>query len=524
MLKKMKKINILLTICAAILFACSPPKSKLDSREVYKKLYQKIKTEDAYIKAIRKQEQEGLEKIQKKKSLKIEPVLPQFNPLETTLISISVRNKPLSDVLYVIARNAGLNLIIDPQINTDMLVTLSFENTSSAIVLEKLLQAYDLAWEVKENVLFIKRYQTKMFKLDFLNLQTSVKISNGGDIFGAASNDSSTDITGEFSLKSSLGNGIEKKSLYNFVAKSIAQIIGQSSSTSTKNQEEYFNIDPIAGFLFVKTTPSKMKAIAKFIYKLKEKMNKQVVIDARILEITLKDEFQFGIDWNYVTTRLMSGTTYDITTGYSSGTGILPITIKTNPESKNPNYSRESTIASAINALTTFGKIKVISNPHVRTRHGQPALFTCGTTQKYVDSITKEDSGESTSYTIDVKSVFDGILLGVVPFIKDDDTVDLQIFPIKSQVNPDSLRLQTVTEDGTKISLPQIEIKNVSTNVVVGNNDTIILGGLIDKNNSKNDGEVPGLGKVPVVGWLFKKKNHVNQIKELVIIMTIKII
>ena len=74
------------------------------------------------------------------------------------------------------------------------------------------------------------------------------------------------------------------------------------------------------------------------------------------------------------------------------------------------------------------------------------------------------------------------------------------------------------------VSLPKVTIKNVSTNVKVHNNDIVILGGLIDKYTSKDDQEVPGLGRIPLLGWLFKGKNDLEQVRELVIIMRIKII
>jgi MSHA type pilus biogenesis protein MshL len=460
----------------------------------------------------------------------IEPEIPGFNPLEETPVSISVKDEPLHDVLYVIARNAGLNLVIEPGISLENKVTLSFEDTPSSVVVEKLLQAYDLAWEIKDNVLFVKRFEERTFDLGFLNVQTAVEIDNGGDVFGSALGEGSANMAGKFQVTASLGKGIADGSLYSFVQTSIASILagGGSAGSSTagaSSGDQYFTLDPLAGTLVVRASPQKMNAVSRFLRQLKKKMKKQIIIDAQILEVSLKDDFRFGIDWNYVAERLISGTAYSVNVGWTgAGAGTIPLTVVTKPDSAIGSHDRTSTMRTTIEALQTFGNVKVVSNPHVRARHGQPALFTSGTSENYVRSVTRQEEDGQVTYTVDVASVFDGILLGVVPFINNENEADLQIFPIKSQVDPDSLTLRDVTGDGSKITLPKIEIKNVSTNVKVHNNDTIILGGLIDKTTGKTDQEVPGLGRIPVLGWLFKGKNYTEQVRELVIIMTIRII
>jgi len=251
-------------------------------------------------------------------------------------------------------------------------------------------------------------------------------------------------------------------------------------------------------------------------------MQRQVIIDAQILEITLNDSFRFGIQWQYLASRIAKGTNIQFRLGVTGNIDNNPLTAIT----LSSEQSADNAWSGIIDALQTFGTVKVVSNPHVRARHGQPAMFTSGTSQSYVNEITREedtDSGQVT-YTINTAKVFDGILLGVIPFINNKQEANLQIFPIKSQVDQNSLALQEIIPNGGKITLPKVEIKNVSTNVKVHNNDIVILGGLIDKYTSKDDQEVPGLGRIPLLGWLFKGKNNIEQVRELVIIMRIKII
>jgi MSHA type pilus biogenesis protein MshL len=283
--------------------------------------------------------------------------------------------------------------------------------------------------------------------------------------------------------------------------------------------------------MLVRTSPRKLKSISEFLLELKKKMQRQVIIDAQILEITLNDSFRFGIQWQYLASRIAKGTNIQFSLGVTGNIDKNPLTAirlsseqSPNPQTANP-YSALAATDNAwsgiIDALQTFGTVKVVSNPHVRARHGQPALFTSGESKKYISKVTREkdDSGEET-YIPETSAVFSGILLGVIPFINNKQEANLQIFPIKSTL----LNMNPKKVGDIEISLPKIEVKNVSTNVKVHNNDIVILGGLIDKKTSKQDSEVPGLGRIPLLGWLFKGKNDEEKIKELVIIMRIKII
>ena len=554
---KIKKISLFI-LFIFLFSACAPPKDRLKNNLGYKELTKLLEKEQ---KELFKARQNEIKTLEKKTSLKkiIKPELPEFNPLEETPVSISVRNKPLHDVLYVIARNAGLNLVIEPEIDLDNTVTITFENTPSALVIQKLLEAYDLAWEVKDNVLFVKRYEEKLFDLGFLNIETSVEMNNGGDIFGSASGEGESGLTGNFQISSKYGQGIGQNSLYGYVQQTVASIINTSDSSSSSSTSstssssggtssasstsgEYFTIDPVAGTMLVRTSPRKLKAISEFLLELQKKMQRQVIIDAQILEVQLNDSFRFGIDWQYLGSRIARGTNIQFSFGITGEPGVEPsplTAIRIQP----PGYDKDNPFNSLattdntwnvnfIDALQTFGTIKIVSNPHVRARHGQPAMFTCGDTFTYVSKITlpkKKDNNATTDSsntpTIETARVFSGVLLGVIPFIKDKQEASLQIFPIKSYVDPESVNLQEVIKGtGTQISLPKVTIKNVSTNVKVHNNDIVILGGLIDKVTSKSDSEVPGLGRIPLLGWLFKGKNDTEIVRELVIIMRIKII
>lgn len=537
---------LLLTLLAS---GCAMQRDRLETKLGYERLHDNLRAEDAKIRELREKERLFEQQNATQPKVAIEPVLPTFNPLEEVPVSINVQNETLHNVLFVIARNAGLNLVIEPGISLDNRVTISFERAPSAQVIEKLLAAYDLAWKVSDNILSVQRFTETIFTLDFLNVKTEAHLDNGGDIYGSSLNNSPGSLSGNFRVSSTMGKGAEDQSLYAQLLQGIRAILsdqtpgssepssGQGGQTSGQTGQTAaaaslsngsLALDPLSGTLIVRTSPTRMQSVKQMVANLRKKMSRQVVIDARILEVRLKDEFRMGIDWNYITSRVFEGKTFDINFSWA-GLNVDPsIGTLTNPVSivspATGNIQR-STFTSTIEALQTFGGVKVLSNPHVRARHGQPALFTSGTSQNYVRSITRDEDTEDNSVTfeVEVAQVFDGIMLGVVPFVL-DDSVDLQIFPIKSEVEQASLALVDVTGAGGRISLPKIDIKNVSTAVRVRDNDTVILGGLIDKSNNKSDKAVPGVGAVPLLGWAFNSRDDAEQVRELVIVMNIRIV
>jgi MSHA type pilus biogenesis protein MshL len=331
-------------------------------------------------------------------------------------------------------------------------------------------------------------------------------------------------------MASNQGGEFDEDSIYGSILKSVDSIIseedqfGEGEGGGDEGEEEtkgYFAIDPLSGRLYVRTTPGKLRAVAKMLNNLRAKLSRQVVIDARLLEVSLEDDYELGIDWNYVANRMMSDSPFTVT--WLGRTDVAARGRTENQILKIDGEFGDDTLDTAIEAIQTFGGVKTLANPHVRTKHGQPALFTSGTSSRFVSGLTREtDDQGNVLFTTETATVFSGVMLGVSAYINDNNVIDLQIFPIQSTAT--NLGLQQVTTAGDQISLPVVDVKSVSSTVRVKDGDTIILGGMISKDSEKTDEQVPGLGNVPGLGWLFKNRDIEDEVKEMVIIMTIRVI
>lgn len=512
-----------------LMTACAPNthRDRLSSTQSYSALYQELEKEHNATRAARDQEHARLESPAPPEPPKMEPLLPSYNPLEETRVSISVRSEPLHDVLFVVVRNAGLDLVVDPNLSLDNLVTISFENALSSEVVRSLLEAYDVSWSVRDNVLTVRRFEERNFNLEFMNAKSEVTLQGGGDIFGSSdADDANSDMSGTFMVSASMGKGIEEGSMYAAVQRDMETLLAGPDGPMG-----IFSLNPVSGAMYVQTTPRRMRAIEDMVARLRGKLGKQVIIDARILEVTLNDGFDLGVDWNFVQTRMDGGRGFQYGIGVSPETGLgtrgdsseLSAIVLGDPAITSISNTVDTIFQATINALQTFGGVKIVSNPHVRARHGLPALVTSGTTKNYIKEITRETNTQDNTISIstDTASAFEGVMLGVVPFIRDDNSVDLDIFPITSKVD---LSKEAAFVDGSSVTLPVVDVRNVSTNVRAHDGDTVILGGLIYKNAEKTDNAVPGMGNVPGLGWLFNSRNDGESTRELVIVMHIRVV
>ena len=181
--------------------------------------------------------------------------------------------------------------------------------------------------------------------------------------------------------------------------------------------------------------------------------------------------------------------------------------------------------AATITMLEGYGSIKVLSNPTIRSKHGKASIITVGTSTAFVTQSARTaftGIGNTFTQNIQTSSVFDGLVLGVIPFIADGGEITLSIHPIQSNVDPDSLGLVQVGD--TAITLPRVSLKEISTLLKLRDGDVVILGGLIDQTDNDSRDQVPGFGSIPLFGYLFKQRQTATRVRELVMVLKVTII
>jgi MSHA type pilus biogenesis protein MshL len=413
-----------------------------------------------------KELRDSLEKTTPRK-VEAEPVMPAYDPLEDHIVSFSMVDEDLKFVFYSLSQAVGINLILDPSLSEEKrLITLNFEKVPASVVVKEILTTFDLYYEIDQNIIRIK--------------------------------------PGSFKLS---GKGAKRGNAYDVIEDMVKPVISKRGM---------YSLNRLSGSLYIKDTPAVIRSISKLINHFKEMLSRQILIEARIIEVALSDGYKYGIDWSLL--RKEAKTATKVTeASWALGTGLIISGVR-----------KAFTIDTAIDALRTFGDAKIVSNPSIRSKHGKPSIISVGTSYTYKKSVKTTSTFEETTREttdVEVSTVFDGLILGVIPFIEEDGKITLLINPIKSDVDQESLEPESVSTSGNQsISLPIVRIKEISTTIGLNSGDVIMLGGLIDKREIKENKGVPFLSSIPLLGYFFRNDVKTEEVRELVIILGVSLV
>ncbi len=501
--------------------------------------------------------QQFREKKMEKPPLAAPPKTPDFvpatadvSPLKTRIVDVIARKTSLRDVLHAIASATSLNLVMEKGVDPDSEVNMTLRNVTAEQALETVFASVDYFYRIQDNLLVVSAVATKVFELGHPAITQKYEVDVGGDILGGAMNitpsgssggggggqSASTAIKGNVSQKIksddtafNFWDSIDK-SLAGMLDKSSAQAataaVGQGQTVAALHQN--YTINRLTGTVHVTATKKNLQKVETYINSLKKVMSRQVIVEAKIIEVQLSDAFQFGINWTivdrYITTtdtgasRTTSSWTY-ATSNFNPVATTGPVFTITGA----PSFGgAKADLSLVLNALQEQGNVRTLSNPKLNIMNGQTAMLSVGRNQAYIskiESTTSTGGGASTtSYTIDTNSILSGMMIGIMPYINENGEISITITPITSNL----VKFTTESVGTPKVAdlqLPTVDLRQLSTTVKVRNGDIIALGGLISKTESLTDSQVPLVGNIPFLGYLFKSRDKQVNNKELVIIL-----
>jgi type II secretory pathway component GspD/PulD (secretin) len=258
--------------------------------------------------------------------------------------------------------------------------------------------------------------------------------------------------------------------------------------------------------IFLEDTPETIKKIETIILHW-DTVPKQVMIEAKILEINLTDDMSLGVEWSAILGDVRVGTSSFSNAVLPQGEDVSPI-----PETGSGLFfnvltsSGSRQFAAAIDALQEKTKVNTLSSPKVLAIHGQPAKVQVGGQQGY--AVTTTNLGVSTET---IEFIDTGIVLEIIPYIDDDGNVLLNVKP-------------SVTSAELEKGIPVTRTAFVETWLLAKSGDTVLIGGLIQDNLTRTRSEVPCLGDIPLLGLLFGQRGRTIDKVELVLLITPQIV
>jgi len=489
-----------------------------------------------------------------------------INPLKIKKISINVRNAPLRDVLFVIAKDAGLNLIFDKDVDPELPITLIIRDVTLQDALDSVISSTDYFYKIERNMLKISAADTRIFHLNIIPLHQTYSTEVGGDILGGVTGQLTTNGGTGGTTSTELKGNISKTeksddSAYNFwdsIEKALLSILGVQTQTQTRTQpplpqsipaqpqpgqmlpprtvfqpvmpaQENFVINRLTGTIMVTATKKNMHKVEQYLNTLKNVMGRQVLIEAKVIEVSLNDSLRYGIDWTFLAEGVTRTVPWSIGGGTHDFTSVIPANTPFSDINLSITTGNIRDLSLIIKALSQFGDVRTLSNPRISIMNGQTSLLTVGRNFSF---ISKAESNVTTSgtgspivtYTVETSNLLSGLIIGIVPYIDDKGEISLTITPVISNLLGITEKTFGSAGAQTIIQLPTVDLRELSTTVKVKDGELVIIGGLIKREENLTENKTPILGDIPILGNLFKSHDRVQTNTELVILLQPRII
>ncbi|WP_281630729.1 pilus (MSHA type) biogenesis protein MshL [Vibrio sp. St2] len=431
-----------------------------------------------------------------------------------------------------LVRGTEFSVALHPEVSGNITVNLTDVTLDEVLSVVRDLYGYQIEKTGKVIQVYPAGLRTVTIPVDYLqfkrsgrsltSITTGTITNSSSSSSSSSSSDSDTSGTGSSNTSSAKGGTeIETTSESDFwpqLEQAVSQLIGSGQGQSVV-------ITPQAGVITVRAFPDEIREVRSFIGVSQQRLHRQVILEAKILEVTLSDGYQQGIDWSKAFTS--NGTNYTIGQGTPTTTGTpatLPglDTIGTLLGGQTNLVISSGSFDAVISFMATQGDLNVLSSPRVTASNNQKAVIKVGTDSYFVtDFSTNVDTSSTTSTTstdIELTPFFSGISLDVTPQIDNDGSVLLHVHPAVIDVTEEN---KEITNGSSTVSLPLAtsSIRESDSVIRAQDGDVVVIGGLMKSNTLDRTSKVPFLGDVPALGHLFRNTTQYTEKTELVILL-----
>ena len=477
--------------------------------------------------------------------------MPKARKTSEERFNLTFNHAPAQQFFMSIASGTRYNMMVHPNVTGTISATLKDVTLFEA--LDAVRELYGYEYKVEGNRVYIKplTLQTSIFRINYLNYTrkgasdirvSSGSVSDSSQSSGAAgaSPTSATGVPGASgtstrSLDSSKITTSSNNNFWGELKGALDAIVGNKEGRSVV-------ISPQSGVVVIRAMSDELRNVAAFLKATQLSVDRQVILEAKIMEVELNDGFQSGINWAVFgkgkTTSsigmLSPGANIQasgaLTGGTASGltaTSGSSMTLGSNAAGSLFGMAfQSSNFAGLISFLESQGTVHVLSSPRIATMNNEKAVLKVGTDEFFVTKITTTPgtAGSTTTQpttSVEVQPFFSGVSLDVTPQIDEDDNIVLHVHPSVSKVSTVEKTIQLGTNYGGNMILPLASSAVSETDSVVrGKTGNIIaIGGLMRQASISDRSQLPGAGDLPLVGNLLRNTNRTTQKRELVILI-----
>ncbi|MEZ5542575.1 MAG: pilus (MSHA type) biogenesis protein MshL [Pseudomonadota bacterium] len=460
---------------------------------------------------------------------------------------ISVKAAPAAEFFMSLVKGTNLNMVVHPDVGGK--ISISLRDVTLEEVLATVRDVYGYRYRRLGNTfqVYPASMRTQVFTVNYLDVvrDSSSRTSVSSGQVGKAGADGQAPVpadnatTGSAGGKTSdvSGSVVRTDSASDFwqdLKDSLNLIIGTEDGRKVV-------VHPQSGVIVVHAMPDELRDVEDYLSTIESAAHRLVILEAKVVEVTLNDHFQAGINWNAL---IEFGEDKSILLGHSGGgsvfdTGVSSLAGSTVPLVRGTRVTGFDTTAfggiftidanlndfnALIELLKTQGDVQVLSSPRISTVNNQKAVIKVGQDEYFVTDVATDTDTTGTgvinqSVDVTLTPFFSGVALDVLPQIDADENVILHIHPAISEVMEKTKNIKVSTTNDLSIPLALSTIRESDTVVRARSGQVVVLGGLMRNALRDEEARTPLLGDMPVVGNMFRHQREVASKSELVILL-----
>ena len=440
---------------------------------------------------------------------------------------VDARGLAAGPFFEALVEGSRYNVVVHPGV--DAVVDLRLRDVTVPEVMDIAGDLYGLDIQRNGRLFQVKTesVQTRMFPIDYLHFKRSggseTRVSSGQV---SSSRDSSTGVgasRGDFDNADTanlVGTRISTETESDFwtdIQRALQMIVGSENGSQVI-------INPGAGLVMVRSDGKSLAQVEEYLRRTQLIMQRQVVLEAKILEIGLNEGYQQGVNWSDIQSA-SSVTASDGLPAEFTAQSLAGQAIRTSDIGGLFSATfREGTFTALIELLGEQGNVQILSSPRISTINNQKAVIKVGTDEFFVTDIDFDDNNSAvtatdrTSTSVELTPFFSGISLDVTPQISEDGAITLHVHPSVSEVN-DQEKVITVGDRDVTLPLALSTVRETDSVIRAESGQIVVIGGLIQNASEDNNSAVPFFSEIPLLGELFKQRRFQSRKSELVILL-----
>ena len=488
--------------------------------------------------------------------------LPKARPAMEERFNVAFNSVPVAQFYNSLVEGTRYNMLVHPDVSGT--ITANLKDVTMLEALDAIREMYGYDYKMEGTRISIKplTMQTRVFQVNYLignrkgnsNLKvqstsvSTVGSSSQGQNQNNGSNNNNNQNnggnTGSSSVESSSIATTTDSSFWTELKAAVEAILGSAAGGRT------VVVSPQSGVVVVRGMPEDLRNVDAYLRASQLSVNRQVILEAKILEVELNDSFQMGINWAAFSTfrdgtrRLSTGflqpgtelrglpgngnTPGAISSGGPTGVGAIAGTAIAAAEAAAGSLFglafQTNNFATLISFLESQGTVHVLSSPRIATMNNQKAVLKIGTDEFYVTGVTNTtntslNGTNTTTPSVTLQPFFSGVVLDVTPQIDDKGNILLHVHPSVSQVSTINKGINLGAAGSLSLPLAASSTSEMDSMVRGQDGRVVAIGGLMRQSSTNDQSGLPGASSVPVLGALFSNKARVNQKRELVVLI-----